>query len=453
MLLNHADIMETVNMISQQHLDIRTITMGITLLDCADPNPQAAAGKIYDKICRCAQNLVPTGQRIEKELGIPIVNKRISVTPMALVAGASETEDYVPFAIAMDRAARECGVDFIGGFSALVQKGMTVGDKRLIQSIPEALARTSIVCSSVNVGSTKAGINMDAVALMGRVIRRTAALTADQGGMGCAKLVVFCNAVEDNPFMAGAFHGVGEPETVINVGVSGPGVVYHALQKVKGKPLDVVAETVKKTAFHITRMGQLVAQEASKRLNVPFGVVDLSLAPTPAVGDSVARILEEMGLETCGTHGTTAALALLNDAVKKGGVMASSSVGGLSGAFIPVSEDEGMIAAASSGALTLDKLEAMTCVCSVGLDMIAVPGDTSAETISAIIADEAAIGMVNSKTTAVRLIPALGKNVGDMVSFGGLLGEAPVMPVHPESATDFIARGGRIPAPMQSLKN
>ena len=453
MLLSHSDIMETVNMISQQHLDIRTITMGITLLDCADPDPQAAAGKIYDKICRCAQNLVPTGERIEKELGIPIVNKRISVTPMALVAGASETEDYVPFAVAMDRAGRECGVDFIGGFSALVQKGMTVGDRRLIQSIPEALARTGIVCSSVNVGSTKAGINMDAVALMGQVIRRTAALTADQGGMGCAKLVVFCNAVEDNPFMAGAFHGVGEPETVINVGVSGPGVVYHALRKVKGKPLDVVAETVKKTAFHITRMGQLVAQEASKRLNVPFGVVDLSLAPTPAVGDSVARILEEMGLETCGTHGTTAALALLNDAVKKGGVMASSSVGGLSGAFIPVSEDEGMIAAASSGVLTLDKLEAMTCVCSVGLDMIAVPGDTSAETLSAIIADEAAIGMVNTKTTAVRLIPALGKQVGDMVSFGGLLGEAPVMPVHGESAAEFVARGGRIPAPMQSLKN
>ena len=453
MLLSHSDIMETINMISQQHLDIRTITMGITLLDCADPDPTAAAGKIYDKICRCAQNLVPTGQRIEKELGIPIVNKRISVTPMALVAGASDTEDYVPFALAMDRAGRECGVDFIGGFSALVQKGMTVGDKRLIQSIPEALASTSIVCSSVNVGSTKAGINMDAVALMGQVVRRTAALTADAGGMGCAKLVIFCNAVEDNPFMAGAFHGVGEPETVINVGVSGPGVVHHALQKVKGKPLDVVAETVKKTAFHITRMGQLVAQEASKRLNVPFGVVDLSLAPTPAIGDSVARILEEMGLATCGTHGTTAALALLNDAVKKGGVMASSSVGGLSGAFIPVSEDEGMIAAASSGVLTIDKLEAMTCVCSVGLDMIAVPGDTSAETISAIIADEAAIGMVNTKTTAVRLIPALGKKVGDMVSFGGLLGEAPVMPVHSESAAEFIARGGRIPAPMQSLKN
>ena len=453
MLLSHSDIMETVNMISQQHLDIRTITMGITLLDCADPDPQAAAGKIYDKICRCAQNLVPTGERIEKELGIPIVNKRISVTPMALVAGASETEDYVPFAVAMDRAGRECGVDFIGGFSALVQKGMTVGDRRLIQSIPEALARTGIVCSSVNVGSTKAGINMDAVAMMGRIIRDTAARTADRGGMGCAKLVVFCNAVEDNPFMAGAFHGVGEPDCIINVGVSGPGVVYHALQAVKGQSFDVVAETVKKTAFRITRMGQLVAQEASRRLGVPFGIVDLSLAPTPAIGDSVARILEEMGLETCGTHGTTAALALLNDAVKKGGVMASSHVGGLSGAFIPVSEDEGMIAAARSGALHLDKLEAMTCVCSVGLDMIAVPGDTSAATLSAIIADEAAIGMVNSKTTAVRLIPALGKQVGDMVSFGGLLGEAPVMPVHGESAAEFVARGGRIPAPMQSLKN
>ena len=453
MLLNHADIMETVNMISQQHLDIRTITMGITLLDCADPNPQAAAGKIYDKICRCAQNLVPTGQRIEKELGIPIVNKRISVTPMALVAGASETEDYVPFAIAMDRAARECGVDFIGGFSALVQKGMTVGDKRLIQSIPEALARTNIVCSSVNVGSTKAGINMDAVALMGRVIRRTAALTADQGGMGCAKLVVFCNAVEDNPFMAGAFHGVGEPETVINVGVSGPGVVHHAIQQVKGKPLDVVAETVKKTAFHITRMGQLVAQEASKRLNVPFGVVDLSLAPTPAIGDSVARILEEMGLETCGGHGTTAALALLNDAVKKGGVMASSSVGGLSGAFIPVSEDAGMIDAVTTGALSIEKLEAMTAVCSVGLDMIIIPGDTTPAIISGIIADEAAIGMVNSKTTAVRVIPAVGRKEGDTLTFGGLLGYGPVIKVNRNSPEVFINRGGHIPAPLQSLKN
>ena len=453
MLISHHDIMQTVDMISNQHLDIRTVTMGITLLDCADPNPKAAAEKIYNKICRCAQNLVPTGERIEKELGIPIINKRISVTPMALVAGASETEDFVPFAVAMDKAAKECGVNFIGGFSALVQKGMTSGDRRLIQSIPEALATTDVVCSSVNVGSTKAGINMDAVKLMGETVKKAAALTADNGGMGCAKLVIFCNAVEDNPFMAGAFHGVGEPETVINVGVSGPGVVYHALQECKGQPLDAVAETIKKTAFRITRMGQLVAQEASRRLNVPFGVVDLSLAPTPAVGDSVARILEAMGLETCGCHGTTAALALLNDAVKKGGVMASSSVGGLSGAFIPVSEDEGMIAAARSGVLTLDKLEAMTCVCSVGLDMIAVPGDTPASTISAIIADEAAIGMVNSKTTAVRIIPAVGKQVGDMVEFGGLLGEAPIMPVHPESAELFVARGGRIPAPMQSLKN
>jgi len=453
MLLSHHDIMQTVDMISNQHLDIRTITMGITLLDCADPNPKACAAKIYDKICRCAQNLVPTGERIETELGIPIINKRISVTPMSLVAAACETEDFVPFAVAMDRAAKQCGVNFIGGFSALVQKGMSTGDRRLINAIPEALATTDVVCSSVNVGSTKAGINMDAVKLMGETIKRAAALTADNGGMACAKLVVFCNAVEDNPFMAGAFHGVGEPETVINVGVSGPGVVSHALQECKGQPLDVVAETIKKTAFRITRMGQLVAQEASRRLNVPFGVVDLSLAPTPAVGDSVARILEAMGLQTCGCHGTTAALALLNDAVKKGGVMASSSVGGLSGAFIPVSEDEGMIAAAKAGVLTLDKLEAMTCVCSVGLDMIAVPGDTPASTISAIIADEAAIGMVNSKTTAVRIIPAPGKQVGDMVEFGGLLGEAPVMPVHPESADAFIARGGRIPAPMQSLKN
>ncbi len=453
MLLNHNDIMDTIHMISHQHLDIRTITMGISLLDCADPDPKACANKIYDKICRQAQHLVPTGEAIQQELGIPIVNKRISVTPMALVAGACETEDFVPFAAAMDRAGKTCGVDFIGGFSALVQKGMTSGDRRLIAAIPEALATTDIVCSSVNVGTTKAGINMDAVRLMGETVKKAAALTADRDGMGCAKLVIFCNAVEDNPFMAGAFHGVGEAETVINVGVSGPGVVYHALQSCKGQPLDQVAETIKKTAFRITRMGQLVAQEASRRLNVPFGVVDLSLAPTPAVGDSVARILEEMGLEVCGGHGTTAALALLNDAVKKGGVMASSSVGGLSGAFIPVSEDEGMIAAAASGVLTLDKLEAMTCVCSVGLDMIAVPGDTTAATISAIIADEAAIGMVNSKTTAVRIIPAVGKTVGDAVEFGGLLGEAPIMPIHPQSAEEFIARGGRIPAPMQSLKN
>ena len=452
-MLNRNDILETINMIDQQHLDIRTITMGISLLSCADPDPKAACRKIYDKITRCAEKLVRTGEEIEREFGIPIVNKRISVTPMALVAAASETEDYVPFAAALDAAAKSTGVNFIGGFSALVQKGMTEADRKLIAAIPEALATTELVCSSVNVGSTKAGINMDAVALMGQTIKRTAELTAASGGFGCAKLVVFCNAVEDNPFMAGAFHGVGEPEKVINVGVSGPGVVYHALKAVKGQPFDVVAETVKKTAFRITRMGQLVAQEASRRLDTPFGIVDLSLAPTPAVGDSVARILEEMGLEVCGTHGTTAALALLNDAVKKGGVMASSSVGGLSGAFIPVSEDEGMIAAAASGALTIDKLEAMTCVCSVGLDMIAVPGDTSAETISAIIADEAAIGMVNSKTTAVRLIPAPNCKVGDTVEFGGLLGSAPVQRVHPFSSAEFVARGGRIPAPMQSLKN
>ena len=452
-MLNQHEIMQTIQMIDQQHLDVRTITMGISLLSCAHSNVDVACTKIYDKITRYAENLVATGEAIEKEFGIPIVNKRISVTPIALVAAAAETGNYTPFAVAMDKAAKATGVNFIGGFSALVQKGMTEADRILINSIPEALACTDIVCGSVNVGSTKAGINMDAVGLMGRTVKQLAANTADKGGFGCAKLVIFCNAVEDNPFMAGAFHGVSEPEKVINVGVSGPGVVYHALQGVKGQPFDVVAETVKKTAFRITRMGQLVAQEASRRLDTPFGIVDLSLAPTPAVGDSVARILEEMGLEVCGTHGTTAALALLNDAVKKGGVMASSHVGGLSGAFIPVSEDEGMIAAAASGALTLDKLEAMTCVCSVGLDMIAVPGDTSAETISAIIADEAAIGMVNSKTTAVRIIPAPGCKVGDTVEFGGLLGSAPVQPVHPFSSEAFIARGGRIPAPMQSLKN
>ena len=452
-MFNQKEILSTIEMIDQQHLDIRTITMGISLLSCCDPDAKKACDKVYDKITRYAEKLVKTGEDIEREFGIPIVNKRISVTPMALVAGASEAKDYVPFAVAMDRAAKTCGVNFIGGYSALVQKGMTKTDATLIRSIPEALASTDLVCSSVNVGSTKAGINMDAVALMGRIIKETARLTEAQDGLGCAKLVVFCNAVEDNPFMAGAFHGVGEAEKVINVGVSGPGVVHHALQSVKGQPFEVVAETVKKTAFRITRMGQLVAQEASRRLDTPFGIVDLSLAPTPAVGDSVARILEEMGLRTCGTHGTTAALALLNDAVKKGGVMASSSVGGLSGAFIPVSEDEGMIAAARSGVLTLDKLEAMTCVCSVGLDMIAVPGDTSAETISAIIADEAAIGMVNCKTTAVRLLPAPNKTVGDTIEMGGLLGSAPVMPVHDESAADFIARGGRIPAPLHSLKN
>ena len=452
-MLNSKEILDTISMIDQQHLDIRTITMGISLLDCADPDAETACRKIYDKICRRAEKLVFTGESIEREFGIPIVNKRISVTPISLVAGASVTGDYVPFAVALDNAAKNTGVNFIGGFSALVQKGFTAGDRKLIEAIPEALATTDLVCSSVNVGSTKAGINMDAVALMGRTIKAAAERTADRGGFACAKLVVFCNAVEDNPFMAGAFHGVGEGDCVINVGVSGPGVVCHALEKVKGQPFDVVAETIKKTAFRITRMGQLVAQEASRRLDVPFGIVDLSLAPTPAIGDSVARILEEMGLEVCGTHGTTAALALLNDAVKKGGVMASSHVGGLSGAFIPVSEDEGMIAAAASGALHLDKLEAMTCVCSVGLDMIAVPGDTSADTLSAIIADEAAIGMVNSKTTAVRIIPAPGKTVGDTVEFGGLLGSAPVMPVHPFGSADFILRGGRIPAPMQSLKN
>ena len=452
-MLNTHDILETIRMIEEENLDIRTITMGISLLDCADPDPKSACRKIYEKITRQADRLVATGEAIEREFGIPIVNKRISVTPMALVAGASQCESYVPFAVAMDDAAKATGVNFIGGFSALVQKGATPADRKLVASIPEALAITDYVCSSVNVGSTRAGINMDAVAAMGRTIKQAAERTADRGGFGCAKLVVFCNAVEDNPFMAGAFHGVGEPECVINVGVSGPGVVYHALQSVKGASFDVVAETIKKTAFRVTRMGQLVAQEASRRLGVPFGIVDLSLAPTPAIGDSVARILEEMGLAVCGTHGTTAALALLNDAVKKGGVMASSHVGGLSGAFIPVSEDEGMIAAAASGALHLDKLEAMTCVCSVGLDMIAVPGDTSAATISAIIADEAAIGMVNSKTTAVRIIPAPGKVVGDTVEFGGLLGSAPVMPVHPFGSDAFVARGGRIPAPMQSLKN
>jgi len=452
-MLNQKDVLQTQDMIDKRHLDIRTITMGISLLDCADRSVDACARKIYDKICFRAEKLVKTGEDIEWEFGIPIVNKRISVTPISLVGASCDTDSYVKLAIAMDNAAKTCGVNFIGGFSALVQKGCTESDWKLIRSIPEALMRTDRVCSSVNVGSTKAGINMDAVAEMGRIIKKTAELTADNDGLGCAKLVVFANAVEDNPFMAGAFHGVGEPECVLNVGVSGPGVVHHALKGIKGQPFDVVAETIKKTAFRITRMGQIVGVEASQRLGVPFGIVDLSLAPTPAVGDSVARILEEMGLEVCGTHGTTAALAMLNDAVKKGGVMASNHVGGLSGAFIPVSEDEGMIAAAECGTLTLDKLEAMTCVCSVGLDMIAVPGDTSASTISAIIADEAAIGMVNSKTTAVRIIPAPGKVVGDRVEMGGLLGSAPVMPVHGDSAEEFIARGGRIPAPLQSLKN
>lgn len=452
-MIDSKNILKTIQMIDQQNLDIRTVTMGISLLNCSDSDAKKSCLNIYDKITRYAESLVKTSEDIEREYGIPIVNKRISVTPMALVAQASQTQDYVPFAKAMDAAAKACGVDFIGGYTALVQKGYTAGDRALIASLPEALAETDLVCSSVNVASTRAGINMDAVAEMGYIVKKIAERTASNGSLGCAKFVVFANAVEDNPFMAGAFHGVGEPECVINVGVSGPGVVHSALQSIKGESFDVVAETIKKTAFHITRMGQLVAMEASRRLEIPFGIVDLSLAPTPAVGDSVARILEEMGVEVCGTHGTTAALALLNDAVKKGGVMASSHVGGLSGAFIPVSEDEGMIAAAKIGALSLDKMEAMTCVCSVGLDMIAVPGDTPAETISAIIADEAAIGVVNNKTTAVRLIPAYGKKVGDIVEFGGLLGTAPVIGVHPWSSAKFIHRGGRIPAPLHSLKN
>ena len=448
-LLNSNEILQTIQMIDQQHLDVRTVTMGINLLDCAHNDIDVCCKNIYDKICRKAENLVETACNIEREFGIPIVNKRVSVTPISLVAASCKAEDYTPLAITLDKAAKEVGINFIGGFSALCHKGFTESDLKLINSIPRALTETDIVCSSINVASTRAGINMDAVALMGKIIRQT----ADIDPMGCAKLVVFANAVEDNPFMAGAFHGVGEPECVINVGVSGPGVVAHALKECKGKPFDDVAETIKKTAFKITRMGELVAQEASKRLGVPFGVVDLSLAPTPAVGDSVAEILEVMGLEKCGTHGTTAALALLNDAVKKGGVMASSHVGGLSGAFIPVSEDAGMISAVESGSLSIEKLEAMTCVCSVGLDMIAVPGDTKAETISAIIADEAAIGMVNTKTTAVRLIPAKGKKVGDTIDFGGLLGSAPVISLHEESPAEFVARGGRIPAPLHSLKN
>ncbi len=453
-MLNSLEILETIKMISEEHLDIRTVTMGISLLSCTGGTPAQVCDNVYERITRQAEKLVQTAEEIEAEYGIPIINKRISVTPASMLLGASQSpDDYVNLAKALDRAAKTTGVNFIGGYSALVHKGMTAGDRALIASIPEALAVTERVCSSINVGSTRAGINMDAVAEMGRIIKQTAERTKERDGFGCAKLVVFCNAVEDNPFMAGAFCGVGEPDAVINVGVSGPGVVKCALEQVKGADFGVVAETIKKTAFKITRMGQLVAQEASRRLGVPFGIVDLSLAPTPAVGDSVAYILEEMGLEKCGTHGTTAALALLNDAVKKGGVMASSYVGGLSGAFIPVSEDAGMIEAAQLGALSLDKLEAMTCVCSVGLDMICVPGDTSAETISAIIADEAAIGMINQKTTAVRLIPAPGKTVGDMVEFGGLLGTGPVMSVNSNGSQEFINRGGRIPAPIHSLKN
>lgn len=452
-MIRPMEVMETIKMIQEENLDIRTITMGISLRDCCHSEGKIAREKIYNKITRLAADLVKVGEGIEREYGIPIINKRISVTPISMIAESSDEEDYIKFAETLDRAADTVGVNFIGGFSALVHKGYTIGDTRLIRSIPEALAGTRKVCASVNVATTKAGINMDAVREMGLVIKKSAELTADIGGLGCAKLVVFSNVPEDNPFMAGAFHGIGEPECVINVGVSGPGVVKCALEKVKGADFGVVADTIKKTAFKITRMGQLVAQEASKRLGVSFGIVDLSLAPTPAIGDSVAHILEEMGLEKCGAHGTTAALALLNDAVKKGGTMASSYVGGLSGAFIPVSEDAGMIDAVRQGALTLEKLEAMTCVCSVGLDMIAVPGDTTADTISAIIADEVAIGVVNNKTTAVRIIPAPGKVVGDVVEFGGLLGSGPVMPVNKFGSSDFIKRGGRIPAPIHSLRN
>ncbi len=446
-------IIETIRMIEKEKLDIRTITMGISLLDCIDSNGVKARQKIYNKIVKYAGNLVKVGEDLEREYGIPIINKRISVTPIALVAGASGDEDYVEYAKALDRAAEEIGVNFVGGFSALVHKGYTKGDRILIKSIPQALKETERVCSSVNVGSTKSGINMDAVKEMGEVIKQTAILTKDQDSIGCAKLVVFANSVEDNPFMAGAYHGVGEPDSVINVGVSGPGVVKSALEKVREESFDIVAETIKRTAFKITRAGQLIGYEASKRLNVPFGIIDLSLAPTSNVGDSVARILEEIGLEACGTHGTTAALALLNDAVKKGGIMASSHVGGLSGAFIPVSEDEGMITAVSQGSLTFDKLEAMTSVCSVGLDMIAIPGRTSASTISAIIADEAAIGVINNKTTAVRIVPVIGKDVGESATFGGLLGYAPIVEVSSYSCEDFVNRGGRIPAPIHSFKN
>lgn len=452
-MLNARDILETITMIQDEHLDVRTITMGISLLDCCHSDIDTMCARVYDKITRYAKNLVSTGEQIEKEFGIPIINKRISVTPAAMILASCEDKDAVKLAKTLERAAVACGVNFLGGFSALVQKGFGPGDRELIEAIPEALSVTDHICSSVNIGSTKAGINMDAVAMMGHIVRKSAELTADRDCIGPAKLVVFCNAPEDNPFMAGAFHGAGEPDCVINVGVSGPGVVRSALAKAGGCDLTEVADIIKKTAFKITRMGQLVASEASRRLGVPFGIVDLSLAPTPAIGDSVAHILEEMGLETCGCHGTTAALALLNDAVKKGGVMASSHVGGLSGAFIPVTEDAGMIDAARCGALTLNKLEAMTAVCSVGLDMINIPGDTPAEVISAIIADEAAIGMVNSKTTAVRVIPAIGKGVGEELSFGGLLGSGPVMPLSTYSPAKFISRGGRIPAPMQSLKN
>ena len=452
-LVNYDDVMETISMIQEENLDIRTTTMGISLIDCADSDIDKSCNKIYDKICRRAENLVARADEISNELGIPIVNKRVSVTPISILLGVSGG-DPVKYALTLDKAANSVGIDFIGGYSALVQKGLSAGDSELIESIPEALARTNLVCSSVNIGSTKAGINMDAVAKMGFQIKKSAELTKDNQCIGAAKLVVFCNAVEDNPFMAGSFHGTGEADSVLSVGVSGPGVVRSVLSSMPSDaPLDEVAEAIKKTAFKITRVGQLVGTKVAKSLNLPFGIVDLSLAPTPAVGDSVAHILEEIGLEQCGAHGTTAALAMLNDAVKKGGVMASSSVGGLSGAFIPVSEDAGMIEAARSGSLSIEKLEAMTSVCSVGLDMIVVPGDTTPEVISAIIADEAAIGMINSKTTAVRLIPAIGLKSGEELNFGGLLGYGPVMPLKTKSPAKMINRGGRIPAPIQSLKN
>lgn len=454
-MINMFEVNETNKMIEQEKLDVRTITMGISLLDCCDPDLSALNEKIYHKITTLAKDLVSTGAAIEREYGIPIVNKRISITPISLVgASACKTpEDFVTIAHTLDRAAKTVGVNFIGGYSALVSKSMTPAEELLIRSIPQALTETERVCSSVNVGSSKTGIDMDAVRLMGEIVRQTAEFTADNDSLGCAKLVVFCNAPDDNPFMAGAFHGVTEGDAVINVGVSGPGVVKSALEQVRGENFEVLCETIKKTAFKITRVGQLVAQEASRRLGIPFGIIDLSLAPTPAVGDSVAEILEEIGLEMAGAPGTTAALAMLNDQVKKGGVMASSYVGGLSGAFIPVSEDDGMIRAVTAGALTIEKLEAMTCVCSVGLDMIAIPGDTSAATISGIIADEAAIGMVNNKTTAVRVIPVIGKKVGDMATFGGLLGYAPIIPVNAKSCEAFISRTGRIPAPIHSFKN
>jgi len=454
-MIDLSEVYETNKMIEEENLDVRTITMGISLLDCAQNSVDATCDKVYDKICRLASSLVFTGETISRELGVPVVNKRISITPVSLVGSSSARmpEDFVKIALTLDRAAREVGVNFLGGFSALVQKGMTPAERLLIESIPEALARTERVCSSVNVGSTKTGINMDAVALMGKTVRRAAEMTQERDSIGCAKLVVLCNAPDDNPFMAGAFHGVSEGEAVINVGVSGPGVMRAVLARIPDVDFEQLCETIKRTAFKITRVGQLVAQEASHRLNVPFGIIDLSLAPTPAIGDSVADILKCIGLEHPGAPGTTAALALLNDQVKKGGVMASSCVGGLSGAFIPVSEDQGMIDAVEAGALSIEKLEAMTCVCSVGLDMIAIPGDTPASSISGIIADEAAIGMVNQKTTAVRIIPVIGKGLGDSVEFGGLLGRAPIMPVNKFSCEQMIARGGRIPAPIHSFKN